>query len=127
MRALLATALLLLPAVAQAQVQNYRYDPAVAWFDAPNTTDLGDARMRIVFDGREGAAALTPNQYWAYSEAYRRTLAGLSLRMPVDAAIPRARHEAFLAVARANPKLVVQGFALSELMGGRTRPTNPFR
>jgi len=101
------------PAIAQERLDiSGRYDPSYLWFDAPNTTDAGDARIRIVFAGREGAAALTPNQYWAYGQSYRRHLARLSFRQTVASAEPRARYAAFMDVLRAYPNLAVTGFDL---------------
>lgn len=92
-------------------------DPGYLWFDAPNTTDAGDARMRIVFAGREGAAALTPNQYWFYSQSYRRHLARLAMGRSVASAEPHARYSAFRDVAARYPNLRVQGFDLKRSYG----------
>lgn len=91
--------------------------PGYLWFDAPNTTDAGDARIRIVFNGREGAAALTPNQYWHYAEAYKRHLTRLSMRSSLASAEPRARHSAFRDVAARYPNLRVEGFDLKRNYG----------
>lgn len=129
MRALLAAAALLLALPAGAQTVRpegsltaldlsvTRVDPGYLWFDAPNTTDAGDARIRIVFAGREGAAALTPNQYWIYARSYKRHLAHLSMRGSVHRALPRARHLAFRDVAARYPNLRVEGFDLKRTYG----------
>ncbi|MEM9795259.1 MAG: hypothetical protein AAF919_02150 [Pseudomonadota bacterium] len=95
------------------------YDPEILWLDAPNAASLGNARIRLVYHGREAVAALTPNQYWYYSQAYRRSMARLALRMPVHHAEPRARHAAFRAVLGRYPNLNVQGLNLEDVDGGR--------
>lgn len=109
----LATALLL-PVGASAQVLDISrtYDPSYLWFDAPNTTDAGDARIRIVFAGREGAAAMTPNQYWHYAQAYRLHLGRLVQRRSVAASEGAARHFAFRDVLARYPNLRVDGIDL---------------
>ncbi|WP_179381442.1 hypothetical protein [Jannaschia marina] len=115
MKALLAAALIVLalPAGAHPTLNLATdIDTRYLWYDAPNTTDAGDARIRIVFNGHEGAAALTPNQYWAYSRAYQRHLAHLSFHQSVAQAIPRARHRAFRDVVARYPNLRVDGFDL---------------
>ncbi len=104
-------AALLLPAVAQADAPG-QDAASYLWFDGPNTVDAGDARMRIVFDGGGGAAALTPNQYWLYSEAYRRHLGHLAMRRPMAAAEGAARHLAFRDVVARYPTLRVEAFDL---------------
>lgn len=93
------------------------FDGRYLWLDAPNTTDVGSARIRIVFAGNEGAAVLTPNQYWVYSEAYRRHLARLSQRQTVHTAIPRARVAAFRDVTRQFANLRVDGIDLDRTYG----------
>lgn len=92
-------------------------DTGYVWFDAPNTTDAGDARIRIVFDGRAGAAALTPNQYWHYAQSYKRHLTALTLRGHVHGAPARARHHAFRDVAARYPQVRVEGFDLKADFG----------
>ena len=116
MRALLAaTALLAALPVAAQQRLDPRTDPDTryVWYGAPHTTDAGDARIRIVFDGREGAAVLTPNQYWHYSEAYKRALARLTLR-GVGAPVGQARHLAFQDVIARYPTLRVESVDLAD-------------
>ncbi|SFI57249.1 hypothetical protein [Jannaschia pohangensis] len=122
MRALI-TALAVLMAL-PAAAHDYRYDPAVLWFDAPKTTDAGDARIRIVFHGQEGAAALTPNQYWFYANAYRNRMIELSRHgVSVARATLRARHDAFHATAAAYPGMRVDGFKLTDLDDPRLTPS----
>ncbi|WP_299819970.1 hypothetical protein [uncultured Jannaschia sp.] len=99
------------------------FDPRYAWYDGPTTTRAGDARMRIVFAGREGEAALTPNQYWHYEQVYRRHLARFAFAMPVEQAEPRARHAAFRDVVLRYPDMVVTGFDLEPIDGGRIAPS----
>ncbi|MCK0167439.1 hypothetical protein MWU52_07765 [Jannaschia sp. S6380] len=121
--ALLLTAGLATPAAATHLIDlTTRYNPEILWFDAPNTTSIGQARVRIVFDGHVGAAALTPNQYWRYAGFYKAHMARLALRMPVSRAEPRARYAAFHDVARIYPLLRVSGFDLEDLDGGRLLP-----
>ena len=89
-----------------------RAAPGYLWFDAPNTTDPGSARIRIVFQGRTGAAALTPNQYWHYTRSYKRNLARLAMTRSLANAEPQARLLAFREVAARYPNLRVEGFEL---------------
>ncbi|MGB3555651.1 MAG: hypothetical protein WBA25_13530 [Jannaschia sp.] len=110
------------PAAADHLRLTHDYDPSIVWLDAPNVTSAGHSRIRIVHDGREGAAALTPNQTWTYQNAYRRSLAHLAFRMPMRAAEPRARHHAFRAVLAAYPTLQVTGFETSPIDDGRLTP-----
>lgn len=87
------------------------------WLDAPNTTDAGSARMRIVFNGQEAAAALTPNQYWLYTRAYKRHLTHLSLRHGVHNAEGQARRQAFHDVVARYPNLRIEGFDFKRYYG----------
>ena len=119
MRALLVAAALVaaLPAVAQQRLDpRTNPDTRYVWYGAPHTTDAGDARIRIVFDGREGAAVLTPNQYWHYAEAYKRALARLTLR-GARSAEGQARHLAFGEVVARYPNLRVEGVDLAGSYG----------
>lgn len=127
MRSILSAAAVLAAAALPASATHLvdlteRYDPEILWFDAPNTTSIGQARVRIVFDGHVGAAALTPNQYWRYSQFYKDHLARLALRMPVAQAEPHARYAAFRDVARLYPLLRVSGFDVEDLDGPRLYP-----
>ncbi|SDZ23527.1 hypothetical protein SAMN05444004_10865 [Jannaschia faecimaris] len=109
---------LMIGSTAQAHLDiSGNYDASYAWFDAPNTTDPGDARVRIVFSGRDGAAALTPNQYWLYAESYRRNLARLSMHRPVRQAEAHARQHAFRDVVASFPNLVVESIDLKRTYG----------
>ena len=86
------------------------HDPLVApgnpaegrlWLDGISGTPHADTRIRLVRhgggDGR--TAALTVNQFHAYERIYARRLTELSRHMSVHRAIPRARHDAYHAVA----------------------------
>ena len=111
------------PAVAQSVDLNRSYDPDYLWYEGPTSNRAGEARMRIVFAGREGQAALTPNQYWYYEQVYRRHLARFSFAMPVAQAEPRARHAAFRDVVLRYPDMAVTGFDLAPIDGGRLAPS----
>ena len=111
------------PALAQRVDLNRTYDPDYLWYDGPTTTHAGEARMRIVFAGRAGQAALTPNQYWYYEQVYREHLARFSFAMPVAQAAPRARHAAFRDVVLRYPDMAVTGFDLEPIDGGRLAPS----
>ncbi|CUH39708.1 hypothetical protein JSE7799_02436 [Jannaschia seosinensis] len=125
MKALLAAVALTLASPASADgVLGFEYDPAYAWLYAPDTTELGDGRVRMVFgDGR--AALLTPNQFWYYEQIYKEVLAQLSFRMPVQQAVPRAQHAALTAMVRAHPTLRVQGADMEPLTVPRLLPRIP--
>ncbi len=112
------SALPALPALAQGAA---RAPLGPLWYDGPNSTTPGTARMRLVFDATR-AAALTPEQYWIYSASYKRNLAALSMRMPVSRAVPSARTAALSEVAARFGAHRVEDIALAPLDGARLSP-----
>ncbi len=96
--------------------------PDALWYDGPGTSSPGQGRMRIVFDGQGTAAALTPDQWWFYSQAYRTRLTDLAFRMPVASAIPRARAAAIGDLAARYPAVRASRISVRPLDSQRIVP-----
>ncbi|MGB3407338.1 MAG: hypothetical protein WBA67_07570 [Jannaschia sp.] len=90
------------------------------WLDGPKAGTAGGARIRLISHGDGRTFALSVNQYDAYQRIYARRLTELSRHMTVHTAIPRARNDAFHAIAGSSGPTPV--YRTAPLKGARVTP-----